>query len=289
MKAVLGIGTLKPGEPREITYRCVARSGGTYRCEALLEGEGGLKATSSAEVRIVQPSLEVEVAGPKMRYLGRKAVYTITLSNPGDASATQVNVSHAVPAGFKFVSADAGGRFDLAGRTVRWAVGELPAGETKELKCELMATATGEFTHSVVGTGARGVRAEASTATCVEGLSALSMVVIDSDDPVEVGTETTYEVRVTNTGSKDETDVKVVCTIPPQFEFKAATGPGRFEVAGGEVVFDAVKTLKARADATYKVTLTAKEKGDARFKATLTAGGLSEPVMKQESTRVYAD
>ena len=50
-----------------------------------------------------------------------------------------------------------------------------------------------------------------------------------------------------------------------------------------------VKRLPARGDVVYKVTVTAKQKGDARFKATLTAGGLSEPVTRQESTRVYAD
>jgi hypothetical protein len=72
-------------------------------------------------------------------------------------------------------------------------------------------------------------------------------------------------------------------------KFKAADGPGRFEVVGGEVVFDTVKRLPARGDVIYKVTVTAKAKGDARFKATLTAGGLTEPVIRQESTRVYAD
>jgi uncharacterized repeat protein (TIGR01451 family) len=159
----------------------------------------------------------------------------------------------------------------------------------KELKCELVASGTGDFTHTVAATGARGVRAEKSVSTKVEGLSALGMEVADSDDPVEVGADTTYEVRVTNTGSKDETDVKVVCTIPSQMVFKAADGPGRFEVKGAEVVFDPVKRLPAHGDVIYKVTVTAKTKGDARFKATLTAGDLTEPVIRQESTRVYSE
>ena len=72
-------------------------------------------------------------------------------------------------------------------------------------------------------------------------------------------------------------------------KFKAADGPGKFDVVGGEIVFDTLKRLPARGDVVYKVTVTAKQKGDARFKATLTAGGLTEPVIRQESTRVYAD
>ncbi|MBO0697007.1 MAG: DUF11 domain-containing protein, partial [Zavarzinella sp.] len=182
-----------------------------------------------------------------------------------------------------------GGKYDPAAKTVRWSVGEVGPGQGKELKFELVAIGTGDHAHTVVAVGARGVRAEKAIGTKVEGLSALSMQVSDTDDPVEVGGQTTYEVRVTNTGSKDETDVKLVCTIPPQMKFKSAKGPGRFEVVGNEVVFEPVKSLAPKADIAFQVTVTAQAKGDARFKATLTAGGLSEPVIKQESTRVYAD
>ena len=45
--------------------------------------------------------------------------------------------------------------------------------------------------------------------------------------------------------------------------FKAADGPGRFEAAGGEVVFQPLKRLPARGDVVYKVTLTATGTGPA--------------------------
>jgi Domain of unknown function DUF11 len=286
---LIEIGAIGAGETREIKVSCVARAAGMHKCDVTVEGDTGLRAVGNAIVSVVQPKLDVDVTGPKLRYLDRKAMYTVKVSNPGDAPATEVVVSHVVPTGFKFVAADAGGRLDAASQSVRWAVGEIGPGQAKELKCELVASGTGDFTHAVTATAARGVKAEKSLATKVEGLSALGMEVADSDDPVEVGSDTTYEIRVTNTGSKDETDVKLVCTIPMQMKFKAADGPGRFEVVGGEVVFDTVKRLPARGDVIYKVTVTAKTKGDARFKATLTAGGLTEPVIRQESTRVYAD
>ena len=288
-KDMIDVGTLAAGETREVKVPCAARAAGAHRCDITVEGDAGLKAVGTATVTILQPKLDLEVAGPKLRYLDRKAVYSVKLTNPGDAPATEVVVSHVVPDGFKFAAAEAGGKYDPAARSVRWAVGELGPGQVKELKCELVASGTGDFTHAVVAAGARGVKAEKSVATKVEGLSALAMEVADTDDPVEVGSDTTYEIRVTNTGSKDETDVKLVCSIPAQMKFKAADGPGRFEVVGGEVVFDTLKRLPARGDVIYKVTVTAKQKGDARFKATLTAGDLSEPVTRQESTRVYAD
>jgi uncharacterized repeat protein (TIGR01451 family) len=283
------LGTLAAGETRDIKLTCIARKPGAHVCQANAEGAGGLKANASGSITVVQPLIGVEVAGPKLRYLERKAIYTVKVTNPGDAAAVGVSVTHEVPAGFKFSSAEANGKYDSVSKSIKWAVGDVAPGQTRELKCELIASSTGDFTHKVVASGERGLKAEGSAATRVDGLSAMAMEVTDTDDPVEVGSETSYEIRVANTGSKDETDVKVVCALPPQMKFKSARGPGSHEVSGAEVVFEVLKTLPARTEVTYRITVIAKEKGDARFKATLTAAGLTEPVSKQESTRVYAD
>lgn len=283
------IGTLAAGETRQVTIPCVAKSAGAQKLEATVEGDGGLKAVDAGNVNVVQPRLEVEMTGPKLRYLDRKAQYVMKVTNPGDAPATNVSVAVLIPGGLKFVSADANGQLDSPTRSVKWVVGEIAAGETKELKCELVASSVGDFTVTASVVGARGARAEKSVTTKVEGLSALLMEVVDTDDPLEVGADTTYEIRITNTGSKDEPDVKLTCTIPPQFKFKSATGPVKHTIVGNEVVFTTLAKLPTRTDATFKLTLTAVQKGDARFKATLMSGGLSEPVTKQESTRVYAD
>jgi Domain of unknown function DUF11 len=286
-KSTVDVGTVPPGQTRQVTLPCVARAAGKQKCDVTAEGDG-LKACSASTILVVQPRLELEMTGPKLRYLDRKAAYSVKVTNPGDATATDVNVTEHVPAGFKFVSAEAGGKYDASTRTVHWMVGELAAGKSSELKWELMATGTGAQTSKVVAGAAGGLKAEKSLSTTVEGLSALAMEVTDTDDPVEVGAETSYEIRIMNTGSKDETDVKLVCTIPPQMKFKIAAGPVKYDVVAGEVVFHLPK-LEAKSDATFKVTVTAMVKGDARFKATLTATGLSEPVVKQESTRLYAD
>ena len=73
-------------------------------------------------------------------------------------------------------------------------------------------------------TAARGLKSDAEVVTHVEGLSALLMEMVDLDDPVEVGADTAYEIRVTNTGSKTETNLQLVCTIPDKMEFRNAVG-----------------------------------------------------------------
>ena len=194
-----------------------------------------------------------------------------------------------IPTGFKFVQADNGGQFDDASRSIKWFVGELGPGQVKEVKCELMAITAGEFVHKAMANAARGMKAEQELKTAVEGLSAILMEVVDTEDPVEVGGDTAYEIKITNTGTKAETDVNLVCTIPPQLKLKSIQAPVKYDVVGNDIVFQSLPRLSPRADVVFKINVTAVVKGDARFKASLTTASLVEPVVKVEPTKVYAD
>ena len=204
------VGTLAPGESRSATLICATRGGGEQKCEGMAEAEGGLTAKDQAVVSVIMPRLDLQVAGPGLRYLDRKAQFAFKVTNPGDAPATNVTVSDVVPAGFKFLSASDGGQHDFSTRTVSWFLGEIAPGQTKEVKIEVMAVEPGEHRQHVAAQAARGLKAESELMTRVEGLSAILTEVVDTEDPIEVGAETVYEIRITNTGSKTETDLKLV-------------------------------------------------------------------------------
>jgi len=283
------LGTLSAGETRTVTVPCVPKSPGRHKCDVFAEAEGGLKAGENVAVNVIQPRLDLAVVGPKMRYLDKKATYTFKVANPGDAPAANVFITDIVPHGFKFVSADNGGQFDEASRSVKWFLGELGAGQHKEVKVELLAAAQGEFTHKIMAHASRGMKADQEIKTMIEGLSAIQMELVDTEDPVEVGSDTAYEIKVTNTGSKAETDVRLVCTVPTLLKLKNVQGPVQYNVVGNEIIFQPLPRLAPKADVVYRVTVTAAQKGDARFKASLTTSGLVEPVVKVEPTKVYAE
>jgi uncharacterized repeat protein (TIGR01451 family) len=282
------LGDLQPGETRTLQVPCATKAAGEQRCEAIVEAEG-LKTGDTVTINVIQPRLDVEVHGPKLRYLERRAVYAIKVSNPGEAPAVNVFVTHLVPEGFKFVSADNGGSHEAGIRLVKWFIGDLAPGQSKEVKVELQTISAGEHTHKVVASGGRTMRTEKELVTRVEGQSEVLLEVTDLDDPIEVGGETAYEVKVSNTGSKTETKLQVICTLPSQLEFKSAQGPVQFRQAGGEVVFEAVPELAPHGELVFKVLVKAKAKGDARFRARLTSTNLPEPVEKVESTHVYEE
>jgi uncharacterized repeat protein (TIGR01451 family) len=282
------VGNLAPGESRNVTLLCAARSGGPQRCEAAAEADGGLGARDTASVDITAPRIELHTAGPALRYLGRKATYTFKVNNPGDTPAANVTITDAVPAGLRVLSATHGGRHDPAGRTVTWFVGEVPPGQSREVQLEVQAADAGDHRQQAAATGARGLNARAEVVTHVEGLSALLVELVDTEDPIEVGSDTCYEVRVTNTGSKPETDIRLAATVPEQMEFQSAQG-GRCRADGKSLIFEPVSSLGPREEALFKIHVRALRAGTVRFKIQVTSASVTEPVVKMEATRIYAD
>lgn len=283
------LGNLAAGESRNVTLLCATRTGGAQKCETTAEAEGGLHAKDSATVNVIMPRLDLVLSGPGLRYLERRALYTLKVTNPGDAPATNVTVADVVPAGFKVLAASHGGRHDFQTRTVSWFLGEVGPGQTREVQLEVQAINPGEHKHKATAVGARGLRAESEVMTRVEGVSALLVELVDTEDPIEVNGDTAYEVRITNTGSKTETDIKLVASVPEKMQFKNAQGPARYREEGKTIVFEPIQKLAPRADAIFRINVKALEPGTVRFQIQVTSTNLTEPVIKMEPTRIYSD
>jgi uncharacterized repeat protein (TIGR01451 family) len=283
------IGNLAAGESRNVTLLCATRVGGVQKCDAVAIAEGGLTAKDTAALNVIMPRLDLQLVGPHLRYLERKAIYTLRVTNPGDAPASNVTVADVVPPGFKVLAASDGGRHDYQTRAVSWFLGEVGPGQTREVRLEVQAISPGDHRHKASAVGARGLHAESELMTHVEGLSALMVEMVDTEDPIEVGGDTAYEVRITNTGSKTENDIKLVANVPDKMQFKNAQGPVRYREEGRTVVFEPIEKLAPRADAIFRINVKALEAGTVLFKIQVMSANLPEAVLKTEATRIYAD
>ena len=85
----------------------------------------------------------------------------------------------------------------------------------------------------------------------MEGLAAIVFELSDVNDPIEVGGETTYEVRVINQGTKAATNLRVVALLPPEMKPLSADGPARHVIDSQRVLFDPLAQLAPKADTTY--------------------------------------
>lgn len=285
----IGVGSLGPGESREVRLALAAVGSGDSVIHVEARGAGSLIQRTAGTISVAAPQLAVEVTGPALRYINRHAQYAVNVHNEGAATANNVRVVHVIPEGFEFVRADKGGKFDSASGTVSWYVGRLEGGQETILAVELSAKQIGNFQHHVQVSGEHGSIANAKLDSRIDGTAALVMEVIDLDDPVEVGAETAYEIRIRNEGSKAAQSVRLDCELPQGLAVIDTTGPSEHRVEKGLLQFRPIDELPAGAKTVYRVKIAGKIPGNLRMRARLTSNASNEPLVVEELTKFYAD
>ena len=278
------LGTLAPGASREFVFHAKAGKPGTYVNKAGVSADGGLKAGAENKTVVRQPVLAVTNKAPARRYTNRDIAYEITVSNQGDGVAQNLVVTDAIPAGTSFGSASDEGKAD-AGKVV-WNLGDLAPGAAKTVTMVLKAQARGTVVNTAKA-AARCAEASADAQTEVEGIAAILLENWDDPDPIEVGAQTTYTVRITNQGSADDKNIVVSCVLPAEEAFVSAQGPTEQTVEGQKVTFAAVRSLAPKEANVYKIVVKGLKPGDVRFKVFLTSDMMTSPVEKSESTHIY--
>ncbi len=283
------VGSLKPGESKELELGLTAAAAGPVTNVIVARGDSNLRVEAKAPLTVIAPALKVGMSGPKKRFLERNATYTITLSNPGTAAAHQVELVSALPKGLKFVSANNAGQYDAATHSVYWSLEELPPQETGSVTLVAQPLESGEHRIQVKGQARQGLADQYEETISVEGVAAIQFELVDVQDPVEVGGQTTYEIRVTNSGSKAATNLRLVALLPAELKAVSAEGPAPHVVDGQRILFEPLRSLAPKADTSYTIKVQAQQPGDLRLRVQVVADEIRTPITKEESTRVYAD
>jgi len=283
------VGDLPPGESRKLELTLLASRPGQTANLLTARGEGNLRAEDRLDINVVAPALDVAVDGPKRRYLEREATYRFSVHNPGTAPAEGVELVAYLPRGLKFVRANNSGYYEEAERAVYWRLEELPVDETGTVELIAMPVESGQHSLRLRSSADRGATAEAEQPVLIEGISAIMFEAVDVTDPIEVGGETTYEIRVLNQGSKAASNVQVAVMLPVELRAISAEGPTAHAIESGRVLFEALPRLAPKADTTYRVRVQGLRAGDLRTRVQVWTDEMRTPVTKEESTRVYAD
>lgn len=283
------LGDLKPGESRQIRLRLQAVRAGNAVNRLIARADANLRVEDQTTIQVLAPQLELAIDGPNKRFLDRETVYRISLSNKGTAPAKNVQLQASLPAGLQFVRANNSGSYDPTTHSVQWLLAELPVGQTgaAELVVKPIAAGSNELVCAVRDD--LGVSAEQRLAIQVEGISALHFQVADTKDPLPVGSETIYEIRVINQGTKEATNVQVVATLPQGLRALAGEGPVANTVNGNEVLFGKLPQLAPKAEAVFRIRAQAVAAGDQRARVQILSDDIRLPITKEESTQVYAD
>ncbi len=293
------LAVLQAGESKELPLPVTAIRAGPQWCQVALTADGSPDAAHRADLKVVEPQLHVAQTGPARCVVRSEPTYEITLSNPGSAPTETLTVRTVVPDGFEFVQASDGGTYTAAKREVLWRLAALPAGERKVVGVKMRAAAAGDValrtkadaTPEAAAAGAakpvgRALEAVAETPIKAEGVAAVRFDVKGLENPVEVGKDAVYEIRVTNQGTSVCTKVQLMAAMADGATFSSAS-PNQVKAQGSTLVFEPIAALPVKGEMIYTVRVRSNREGDMRLRVQLTCDQIRTPMVKEESTSFY--
>jgi uncharacterized repeat protein (TIGR01451 family) len=205
-------------------------------------------------------------SGPNTVLATSNLSYTLTVTNLGTDTATNVAVIDVLPAGAVFMSATSGGTNNAG--VVSWPIlANFVAGTRTNYTVTITASADGSLTNIAYstaftadpdpsnnnGTGNNNqlittITPLADIATTVTGPSAITATLNYS-----------YSILVTNQGPSIASNILVSNMLPPSIVFVNASAGGT--VSGGVVAWPAMASLNNGASSNYSVTVTAPASG----------------------------
>jgi uncharacterized repeat protein (TIGR01451 family) len=278
----VNVGDLGPNQSKAITVNFTAPQRGEFCNVATANSSNAGKVSAKACTVVLQPGLKITKEGTKEQFLGRNATYNIVVSNTGDTTLTGVVVTDTVPAGNTVVDAGGGA---VSGNNISWTIGDLAKGASKTAKVVLTTTTAGNSCDVASVSTTQGLKDSAQACTVWRGVSALLLEKGDNPDPIQVGDQVVYYVRVTNQGTAADANIKVVVEFPKEITPVSADNGG--QISGSTVTFPAYTSLDPKQSFEYHVTAKGVATGDARVIFTRTSRDIPAPTTAEESTRVY--
>lgn len=209
-------------------------------------------ATACATVKVVEPRLAITKTMPPEALLCDDIPVRITVGNIGTGMARGVRVTDALPSGLTTTD----GR-----NSVAFDVGDLAAGQSREVTFVVRAARSGEFRNVAEAVESGGARVQAEAATRVRQPV---LAVTKRGPPFRyLGRGAEFEITVTNAGDGPARDTVLTDTLPPGVQARASDGG---QVSGGSIEWR-LGTLDPGASRTVRMSMTPGQPGAFRNRA----------------------
>ena len=227
------IGTISPGSPQTLTVQARVVSAAPQTNTATIThadqfdpdtANNSASATETAQQADLAVSKTVSNATPNV---GDTVTFTVTMTNNGPDSATNVSVSDLLPAGLTFVSATPSqGTYNPV--TGLWTIGTITTAAPQTLAIQAQVASSVSQTNTATITQADQFDPDAannSASATVTASQPSDLAVAKSvDNPApNVGDTVTFTVIVTNNGPTAATNVTATDILPAGLTFVSAT------------------------------------------------------------------
>ena len=254
------LGNIAQGQIREVVAHLKAARTGSYSTQAVVKSEGDTKSSDALSTAVRAPRLAVAVKGPEQDYVGKQLAYQVKVTNAGDAAARDAHVRVVTSDLGQVLTVNASGakgtpesQATVARNGDGVALGTLAPGESRTLSATAAGYGGGMLTLGADATAACAERVTQSAQTRILTMAALLLEAVDESDPVRVGENVIYDVKVTNQGSGSDANVRVTATLPDEEQLVSAGGATEATVSGQTITFAPVATLASTQSVTWRV------------------------------------
>ena len=297
------IGKLDAGQSQLIPLSVSPKQAGRSALKAVVAADGNLQAqTAAAGVDVQKPELKVEAYGPARGYLNQEITWTLRVFNPSDVPEGNVTLRALLPPDVIFQKSSNDGVYSKG--AVEWKLGTMVGKQWSDVQltgvptrlapksilratidASPLASRDGDIrTVSMIKPFASDIKTE--VALEVLGVPSLQLEVSDSIDPVQVGQNVTYTIRIKNAGTLQANQVELSAVLPPQMRAVRAFGPSKGKIDGPNVTFAPIESILPNIASVFTIEAQAISEGDSRFQAQVKSLSLGSPIRSEESTRI---
>jgi hypothetical protein len=256
------------------------------------------EARAVATVNVVEPKLELKLAGPAKRYTDTVAVYRILLQNPGSALARDIRIVANLPVGGTLTTDQAESpyhrQYDRFKRKIYWSVPQLEPNTPVVIpfSVRLGGMQLFQVTAEARAEGPLALVAKDTYSTDVTGMADVQFQVLEPRRVVDVGEKTEFEIRIKNQGSKEATRLLVAASLSEQIKIVRTSGTdqdAKQSADGRELVFPAIDRLAPNSELILTIQVAGTKEGIASCHVTLMHDDLEQTkITRSAVTRITA-
>jgi uncharacterized repeat protein (TIGR01451 family) len=138
------VGTLEPGQTREITLAVTPTRAGEFRNRISALARGVVPVEREVHLQARDLKIGLSANGPRLLYQDWVGSFEVVLRNEGTEAISQVALVAGLPDGLMAVRASDNGIYDARNHSLRWSLGNLRPGETRTLVWNGTACAIGD-------------------------------------------------------------------------------------------------------------------------------------------------
>jgi hypothetical protein len=214
----------------------------------------------------------------------------LKIKNPGTAPAQQVRVAAWLPLGVK-LQENGGARYNPQDRMLLWKLPQLEEGGEATYTFQVLMGGPRIYRVRAAAVASGELREDKECATEVTGHADVELTVAERRKVIDVGEDTTYEIRIVNRGTKEARKLLVSADLSNQLKWVKANStepePAQGDQTGHHVEFPVIDQLAAQDEKILTIQVKAQAAGNATCQVTLTHDDLGQAKLQHTtSTRV---